>query len=138
MRKLTASLCLILSLFLASAGEGFALPQCPGSYNPNTWHNCFGTYTYANGDKYVGEFRDGKFHGQGTFTFANGNRYIGEFRNGKRSGQGTHNYAGGDTYAGEWRDDKRHGQGTYFFAEGRVDKGIWENGKSLKPWWKFW
>ena len=26
-------------------------------------------YTYANGDKYVGEWQDGKYHGQGTFTY---------------------------------------------------------------------
>lgn len=31
-----------------------------------------GTYTYPNGDKYVGEFKDGKFHGKGIFTYANG------------------------------------------------------------------
>ena len=36
------------------------------------WHNCVGTYTDANGDKYVGEHQDGKFHGQGTYTYANG------------------------------------------------------------------
>ena len=31
-----------------------------------------GTYTYANGDKYVGEFKDEKFNGQGTATYADG------------------------------------------------------------------
>ena len=46
-----------------------ALPPCPSS---GTWNNCFGTYTYSNGDKYVGEYKDGKRHGQGTYTFANG------------------------------------------------------------------
>ena len=30
--------------------------------------NGYGTYTYANGDKYVGEFKDGKPQGQGTDT----------------------------------------------------------------------
>ena len=29
------------------------------------------------GDKYVGEFKDGTFHGQGTYTFANGQKYVG-------------------------------------------------------------
>ena len=32
----------------------------------------FGTYTYINGDKYVGEWKKGKRHGQGTFTRADG------------------------------------------------------------------
>ena len=29
-----------------------------------------GTYNYANGDQYIGEHKDGKYHGQGTYTFA--------------------------------------------------------------------
>ncbi|SVD40958.1 uncharacterized protein METZ01_LOCUS393812, partial [marine metagenome] len=31
-----------------------------------------GTYTFADGDKYVGEYKDGKYHGQGTYTYADG------------------------------------------------------------------
>ena len=34
--------------------------------------NGYGTETFANGSKYVGEFKYGKGHGQGTFTFADG------------------------------------------------------------------
>ena len=34
--------------------------------------NGYGTYTYANGSKYVGEWKDGKENGLGTYTFANG------------------------------------------------------------------
>tara|TARA_B100001094_G_scaffold157188_1_gene152167 strand:- start:6 stop:245 length:240 start_codon:yes stop_codon:yes gene_type:complete len=45
---------------------GFAsdLPQCPSS---GVFHNCFGTWTSEDGDKYVGEIKDGKRHGQGTY-----------------------------------------------------------------------
>ena len=35
-------------------------------------NNGYGTYTYANGSKYVGEWKDGKENGQGAYTFANG------------------------------------------------------------------
>lgn len=28
--------------------------------------NLIGTYEYANGDKYIGEFKDGKMHGKGS------------------------------------------------------------------------
>ena len=35
-------------------------------------NNGYGTYTYANGNKYVGEFKDDKRNGLGTYTFANG------------------------------------------------------------------
>jgi len=38
--------------------------------------NGFGTYTYANGDKYVGEWKEHKQNGQGTFTFTNGNKLV--------------------------------------------------------------
>ena len=31
-----------------------------------------GTYTYVNGDKYVGEWKKGLRHGKGTFTGING------------------------------------------------------------------
>ena len=34
-----------------------------------------GTYTYASGIKYVGEFKDDKFNGQGTKTWADGTEF---------------------------------------------------------------
>ena len=64
--------------------------------------------TYPNGDKYVGEYKDGGRHGQGTYTWADGKKYVGEFK-----------------------DDKRHGQGTWTQADGTVIKGSWINGKSV-------
>ena len=42
-----------------------------------------GTYTFANGDKYVGEFKDGKYHGQGTYTKSDGTVEKGIWENGK-------------------------------------------------------
>ena len=39
-------------------------------------------------------------------------RYIGNWVDGKMHGQGTYVYADGDKYEGEWKDDKRHGRGT--------------------------
>jgi len=59
MRTLTAILCLTFAVLLFSAGEGFALPPCPEDSNQH-FHNCFGTYTYADVGKFIGEFRDGK------------------------------------------------------------------------------
>ena len=34
--------------------------------------NGYGTYTWTNGNKYVGEFKNAKRNGLGTYTFANG------------------------------------------------------------------
>ena len=110
----------------------YALPQCP-SDTAARWHNCFGTYTFADGEKYVGEFQDDKKHGQGTYTFANGDKYVGEHKDGQSHGQGTFTYGqnsewAGDKYVGESQDGKRHGQGTYTFADGTEQTGFFLNG----------
>ena len=44
---------MVLGVFLGSAGECFALSKCP-SYKYQRYHNCFGTYSNAKGDMYVG------------------------------------------------------------------------------------
>ena len=96
--------------------------------NNVTYDNCWGTFE-SEGDKYVGEFRDHKYHGQGTYTFSDGDKYVGEFKNGKYHGQGTITYASGDKYVGEYKDDKRDGQGTYTFANGNKYVGEFKDGK---------
>ena len=112
---------MVFGVFLGSAGESSALPECPKQRNPTNspWLNCFGTYTYPKGGKYVGEYKDDKRDGQGTFTYANGNKYVGEWKNGKFHGQGTSTSADGDKYVGEFQDGRVHGQGTYTYADGR-------------------
>ena len=64
---LTATLLILIAL----PSYASDLPPCPKDQT-QTYHNCFGTYTWADGDKYVGEHKDGKSHGKGTFTFASG------------------------------------------------------------------
>ncbi|MFQ3342098.1 MAG: hypothetical protein ACI9WN_000206, partial [Porticoccus sp.] len=34
------------------------------------------TYIDADGSKYVGEFKDDKYHGQGTLTVVDGSKYV--------------------------------------------------------------
>jgi len=77
-----------------------------------------GTYISQNGaTKYVGEWKDGKQHGQGTYgSFLEG-EYVGEWKDGKKDGQGTYTYFDGDKYVGQWKDDLMHGQGTYTWGE---------------------
>ena len=79
------------------------LPDCPSGaiYFKK---NCFGTYTYARGGKYVGEFQDGARNGQGTHTYANGKKYVGGYKDGKKNGQGTTTYANGSVKEGIWKD----------------------------------
>ena len=59
--------------------------------------------TLANGDTYVGEFKDDEYNGQGTYTF------------------GPNSEWSGDKYVGGYKDGKKNGQGTYFFADGTVE-----------------
>ena len=92
-------------------------------------YNGQGTYTAANGNKYVGEYKDDKRNGQGTYTFASGNKYVGEYKDGKYNGQGTYTAANGDKYVGEFKDDKYNGQGTYTFANGDKYVGEYKDGK---------
>ena len=97
------------------AGSTFAqssLPACQGS-NASRWTNCFGTETFADGEKYVGEYKDGKRNGQGTYTFPDGQKYVGEWKDGKRNGQGTATFASGSKYVGDYKDGERNGQGTF-------------------------
>ena len=113
---------------MLSATASFALPNCPPDQTER-YHNCFGTYTWTSGEKYVGEFRDDKTNGQGVRTYPNGNKYVGEEKDGKKDGQGTLTFANGDKYVGEFKDDKRNGQGTYTFADGEKYVGEFKDGK---------
>jgi hypothetical protein len=106
---------------------------CQGTES-SRWSNCFGSWTASNGDKYVGEFKDGKQDGQGTYYYLadnqfKGYKYVGEYKDGKRNGQGTFTYPDGEKYVGEYRDDQRNGQGTYSFVNGNKYVGEFRDGK---------
>ena len=108
MKKLSLYVFLVL-LMTSACSEQNQLSECI----EGDCVNGYGTYSCADGDKYVGEWKSNKHHGQGTFTWASG-----EFA--------------GDKYVGKFKDDKRHGQGTYTSADGTIVKGIWKNGKPVK------
>ena len=54
-----------------------------------------GELSLANGDKYSGDFAEGKMHGWGTYKMTNGDTYDGEFVQGCMTGSGTYYYADG-------------------------------------------
>ena len=127
MKYIPIKICLVIvSLFGGIAGAS-DLPDCP----KNVWHNCFGTYNFPSGNKYVGEFKDGELSGQGTFTWADGANYDGGWKDSKKTGQGTQVYSNGDKYGGEWKDGRRNGQGTLISAASTVKEGIWKDDKFL-------
>ena len=71
-------------------------------------------------------------NGQGTYTWANGNKYVGEWKDGLMHGQGTYTWTGGNKYVGEYKNDLHHGQGTFTWADGTVIEGLWKNGDFKK------
>ena len=128
MRHLTTKMILTCTALMLSASGAWALPKCPD--DPNAyWSNCVGTYTFANGDIYVGDWRDGKRNGQGTNTWPNGEKYVGEYKDDKRNGQGTYTLPNGEKYVGEYKDDKRNGQGTNTWPDGGTYVGEYRDGK---------
>ena len=105
-------------------GTGVSARLICGYIQPNTRKYEMGTFVNSMGGDYL--------HGQGTRNYANGDRYEGEYKDGKRHGQGTIFYPyGGGRYEGEWKDDKRHGQGTQFYS-----LGIYSHGKRYEGEWK--
>lgn len=121
--------------------ENLKYTSCVTTISYKDWTNCVGTYSWPNGDKYIGAFKNGMRHGQGIFnyangitydgefkedkitgkgsgTFPNGNKYVGDHINGVFEGQGTFYWAKGDRYVGEYKSGKRSGQGTYIYPSG--------------------
>ena len=53
--------------------------------------------------KYVGKFKNGKMHGQGTFTYTDGGKYAGGWKDDKKHGQTEHlHILMAAKYMGEW------------------------------------
>ena len=68
----------------------------------------------------------------GTYTFASGSKYVGEFKDGKRNGQGTATFADGEKYVGEWKDGKYNWQGSLFASNGSIiNQGIFADNKFI-------
>jgi hypothetical protein len=110
MQNISIKICLVIVALFGGVAGASDLPDCPSDTNAR-WHNCFRTWTFSSGSKYVGEWKDDKRTGQGTFTF------------------GPESEWAGDKYVGEWKDNKLNGQGIYTHADGTVEEGIWKNSK---------
>lgn len=77
-----------------------------------------GTFSYVNGDTYVGQWKAGKKHGQGTYTYAkDGTKLVGDWEIGKIT-IGKWVFPNGSFYAGKFRYNKPHGEGVWVFPNG--------------------
>jgi hypothetical protein len=104
------------------------LPACPNDRPESSWNNCQGSNTSSIGNKYVGEYKDGRPNGQGIITFPDGKKYIGEVKDGTANGQGTVIYPNEDKYVGELKDGKSNGHGTFTFTNGNKYVGEFKDG----------
>jgi hypothetical protein len=63
----------------------FSAPNlCWGDCTRGDCRNGYGTYTFPDGEKCVGEWKDGKRNGQGTYTFPDGSHYVGTLKDGEK------------------------------------------------------
>lgn len=85
--------------------------------------NSQGTFTYANGDTYCGQWHAGKKHGQGAYSYASdGTKLIGEWVKGKITA-GQWMFANGTFYCGRFRYNKPFGEGVWTFRNGNQRVG---------------
>ena len=79
-----------------------------GTYPSSGYTNYkFECIEYTNGDRYVGETKDGKRHGQGIFLWASGGAWYGRWIDGERDGYGVYIGSGDYASSGTWKGDTK-------------------------------
>ena len=123
-------------------------PQYQGEVNWINKPNGAGTLVFLNGDKYIGEFDDGRKDGLGTYSWSNHEnmeKYVGEFTNDDYGKIGEIFFKGGQIFEGEFFTeyvdgkfkDIRLRKGVKTLPDGSIYEGVWrrrKNGKISK--WK--
>ena len=69
-----------------------------------------GSMRWHGGDEFRGEFQNDVMHGRGSYFYADGRVFAGEFACGVKCGRGLMT-DGEDSFRGYWRDDVPHGVG---------------------------
>ena len=118
---LSMVLCLASTLVHAQAAGWLADPKS----GCRVWAGRIGP---GAGFTWTGPCVEGFASGQGILTWANGNRYDGEMKGGKYEGKGVFTFANGIQYEGELRDGKPNGAGTLTRPDGQFFRGTWNNG----------
>ncbi len=100
--------------------------------NGNCMGNCtdgFGQYTYTNGDKYWGFFKNGKRYSVGTYLWKNKSLYTGAYTNdGIRNGYGMYTYVDSSVFKGMFVNDRIDGHGMMKYNKsGNIVKGVFNN-----------
>jgi S1-C subfamily serine protease len=88
------------------------------------------TMALANGDKYVGQVKDGKANGMGTYTSAQGS-YVGQFKNGTMHGPGSYTLLSGDVIVAEFKNGMVEGKVKIIRPNGDVIIGKFSGGPDV-------
>ena len=83
------------------------------------------TINYKNGNKYVGEVKNGLRSGKGCLTKKNGNKYSGYWENNKMNGKMEIEYHNGNKFVGVYKNDIRQ-YGKMHFSNGDVYEPQWK------------
>ncbi len=101
--------------------------------NVNWVRSTYGDCLYHTNEKFTwsGDCNSGYCDGFGTITWVDGSKYIGNLSMGMNSGFGTQYYANGQKlYEGQWLNDKKNGFGKLYDADGYLMfKGNFINGE---------
>jgi 1-phosphatidylinositol-4-phosphate 5-kinase len=81
----------------------------------------------SSADTFTGGLRDDLPHGFGTYTWADGSRYEGDWDEGVRTGRGVYVWPSASRYEGEWLAGRMHGQGSFTSPDGTRYEGGWLN-----------
>ena len=130
--RVSVLLGLAFSLSQYTYAQQKAIPSCSGA-NKSLWTDCIGQVVTPKGQKYIGEFKEGKRTGSGAYIYPHGLKYEGNFVDGHYNGRGVLTQPDGRKYSGEFKNDKFHGQGTEYRADGSIQRsGVWESNALIR------
>lgn len=96
--------------------------------------NGYAEITYADGNVYTGNVKNGVRDGSGTFKWMSGTTeiasYVGEWKQGVMQGSGTYYYTAQEYphISGTFENGKLNGDATYYKEAGKSFKTKWQNG----------
>lgn len=64
-------------------------------------------YYVDEGERYIGQWKQGKKDGVGKYFYANGDCFDGNFKQDLLDGDGVYTYANGESYIGKWEKRKK-------------------------------
>lgn len=87
-----------------------------------------GRQIWLNGDIYEGTWKEDKQHGLGRNIWTDGSWYIGSYQSNSKFGLGEYYWEDGTRYIGEWCNNCMEGAGIYTWPDGKCYRGEWLRG----------